>query len=153
MKQIQQGYPIKLVIPSEGAGYEIEVSALMKTSQNKADARKFLDWLLTPTAAKLYGERAELSTVPGSKPPPEVLATGMPADPSTDLTDYLRGPFPECPVGTATDLGAVEIVATDPIGGADPTPTKGWKYSTGSGEFIINDSSTSASDQGPYDEF
>jgi hypothetical protein len=77
----------------------------------------------------------------------------LPADPSTDLTDYLRGPFPECPVGTATDLGAVEIVATDPIGGADPTPTKGWKYSTGSGEFIINDSSTSASDQGPYDEF
>ena len=85
VKQIQQGYPIKLVIPSEGAGYEIEVSSLMKTSQNKADARRFLDWLLTPTAAKLYGERAELSTVPGSKPPEAVLATGMPADPTTVL--------------------------------------------------------------------
>ncbi len=85
VKQIQQGYPIKLVIPSEGAGYEIEVSSLMKTSQNKADARRFLDWLLTPAAAKLYGERAELSTVPGSKPPQAVLDAGMPADPSTVL--------------------------------------------------------------------
>ena len=85
VKQIQQGYPIKLVIPSEGAGYEIEVSSLMKTSQNKADARRFLDWLLTPAAAKLYGERAELSTVPGSKPPAAVLDAGMPADPTTVL--------------------------------------------------------------------
>ena len=85
VKQIQQGYPVKLVIPSEGAGYEIEVSSLMKTSGNKADARRFLDWLLTPTAARLYGERAELSTVPGVKPPAAVLATGLPADPSTVL--------------------------------------------------------------------
>ena len=85
VKQIQQGYPVKLVIPSEGAGYEIEVSSLMKTSGNKADAKRFLDWLLTPTAARLYGERAELSTVPGVKPPDSVLAAGLPADPSTVL--------------------------------------------------------------------
>ena len=85
VKQIQQGFPIKLVVPSEGAGYEIEVSSLMKTSANKADSKRFLDWLLTPTAARLYGERAELSTVPGSKPPEAVLATGLPADPSTVL--------------------------------------------------------------------
>jgi iron(III) transport system substrate-binding protein len=85
VKQIQQGFPIKLVVPKEGAGYEIEVSSLMKTSANKDDSKKFLDWLLTPTAAKLYGERAELSTVPGSKPPESVLATGLPADASTVL--------------------------------------------------------------------
>lgn len=85
VKLIQQGYPIKLVIPSEGAGYEIEVSSLMKASTNKADARRFLDWLLTPTAAKLYRERAELSTVPGVQPPESVLAAGLPADPSTVL--------------------------------------------------------------------
>ena len=53
VKQIMEGYPIKLVIPSEGAGYEIEVSMLMKTSKNKADAKQFLDWLLTLDAAKL----------------------------------------------------------------------------------------------------
>jgi iron(III) transport system substrate-binding protein len=80
IKQVQQGYPVKLVVPSEGAGYEIEVSALMKTSQNKADAKRFFDWLLTPTAAKLYGERAEMSAVPGVKAPESVLAAGLPAD-------------------------------------------------------------------------
>jgi iron(III) transport system substrate-binding protein len=85
VKQIQQGFPIKLVVPSEGAGYEIEVSSLMKTSQNKADAKRFLDWLLTPPAAKLYGERAELSTVPGVKHSDAVLATGLPADPASVL--------------------------------------------------------------------
>jgi hypothetical protein len=65
VKQIIEGYPIKLVIPSEGAGYETEVNALMKTSKNKEDSKQFLDWLLTLDAAKLYGERAEMSSVPG----------------------------------------------------------------------------------------
>jgi iron(III) transport system substrate-binding protein len=57
----------------------------MKTAKNKDDSRRFLDWLLTPTAAKLYGERAELSTVPGVKAPEAVLATGLPADPTSVL--------------------------------------------------------------------
>jgi iron(III) transport system substrate-binding protein len=85
VKQIIEGYPIVLVIPKEGAGYEIEVSMLMKSSKNKADAKQFLDWLLTPDAAKLYGERSEMSSVPGAKPTPEVLKAGLPSDVSTVL--------------------------------------------------------------------
>ena len=85
VKMILEGYPIALVIPSEGAGYEIEVNALMKTSKNKAVARKFLDWLLTLDAAKLYGERAEMSSVPGAVATPAVLKAGLPADVSTVL--------------------------------------------------------------------
>lgn len=85
VKQIMKGYPIKLVIPSEGAGYELEASALMKTSKNKADAKTFLDWLLTLDAAKLYGERSAMSSVPGSKPTKEVLDAGLPEDLSTVL--------------------------------------------------------------------
>jgi len=80
VKQIMTGYPLALVIPSEGAGYELEASALMKTSDNKEDAKKFLDWLLTLDAAKLYGERAAMSSVPGAKPPDDVLAAGLPED-------------------------------------------------------------------------
>ena len=67
------------------AGYEVEVSALMKTSKNKEDAKQFLDWLLTLDAAKLYGERAEMSSVPGAKPTEAVLKAGLPADVSTVL--------------------------------------------------------------------
>jgi iron(III) transport system substrate-binding protein len=64
-----EGNPITLVIPSEGAGYEMEVTGLMKTSDNKEDTKRFLDWLLTLDAAKLYGERSEMSVVPGAKRP------------------------------------------------------------------------------------
>jgi iron(III) transport system substrate-binding protein len=85
VKQIMEGYPITLVIPKEGAGYETEVSLLMKTSKNKEEAKQFLDWLLTLDAAKLYGERAEMSAVPGSKPTEAVLKAGLPADVSTVL--------------------------------------------------------------------
>ena len=85
VKQIMEGYPIKLVIPSEGAGYEIEVSMLMKTAKNKEDSKQFLDWLLTLDAAKLYGERAEMSSVPGAKATEAVLKAGLPADVSTVL--------------------------------------------------------------------
>jgi iron(III) transport system substrate-binding protein len=85
VKSIQEGYPIKVVIPSEGAGYEIEVSGLMNTSANKADARRFLDWLLTPEAARLYGERAAMSSVPGSVQSEDARKAGLPADISTVL--------------------------------------------------------------------
>ena len=85
VKQIMEGYPVKLVIPSEGAGYEIEVSMLMKSSKNKDEAKQFLDWLLTLDAAKLYGERAEMSSVPGAKATEAVLKAGLPADVSSVL--------------------------------------------------------------------
>lgn len=87
VKQIMAGYPIELVIPSEGAGNELEVSALMKTSGNKADAKAFLDWLLTAEAAELYGQRAAISTVPGARPTQEALDAGLPEDVSTVLYD------------------------------------------------------------------
>ncbi|MBK9606957.1 MAG: extracellular solute-binding protein [Betaproteobacteria bacterium] len=85
VKQIMEGYPIKLVIPSEGAGYEVEVSMLMKTAKNKPDSKTFFDWLLTLDAAKLYGERAEMSSVPGAKATEAILKAGLPADVSTVL--------------------------------------------------------------------
>jgi iron(III) transport system substrate-binding protein len=87
VKSIDKGYPIKLVIPSEGAGYEMEVSGLMNTSQNKSDAKKFLDWLLTKQAGALYGERAAMSVVPGAVQTQKARDAGLPADVSTVLYD------------------------------------------------------------------
>jgi iron(III) transport system substrate-binding protein len=85
VKLIMEGYPITLVVPSEGAGYEMEVTGLMKTSKNKEDAKTFMDWLLTPAAAQLYGERSEMSVVPGAQATEAVLNAGLPADVSTVL--------------------------------------------------------------------
>jgi iron(III) transport system substrate-binding protein len=65
----------------------MEVSALMKSSQNKADSQRFLDWLLTPAAAKLYGARTAMSVVPGAVQTQDARDAGLPADVSTVLYD------------------------------------------------------------------
>ncbi len=57
----------------------------MKTAKNKEDSKQFLDWLLTLDAAKLYGERSEMSSVPGAKASDAVLKAGLPPDVSTVL--------------------------------------------------------------------
>jgi iron(III) transport system substrate-binding protein len=87
VKSIDKGFPIKLVIPSEGAGYEMEVSGLMKTSDNKSDAKQFLDWLLTKEAGALYGERAAMSVVPGAVQTQKARDAGLPADVASVLYD------------------------------------------------------------------
>lgn len=85
IKSIEEGFPLAMVLPSEGAGYELEASALMKTSKNKADAKKFLDWTMSPAAAGLYAKYKELVTTPGFKPSKVAMQAGMPEDPSKIL--------------------------------------------------------------------
>lgn len=72
--------PIELVIPSEGSGYELEVTALMKSSKNKADAKKFLDWLLSDTAINLYDDMAEMNSITGTSRSKRSKQAHMPAD-------------------------------------------------------------------------
>ena len=87
MKSIKEGYPLKMVIPSEGAGFELEASALMASSKNKVDAKKFLDWTLSPAAGKLYAQFKAIITIPGIEPSPAAQAAGLPADVSSVLFD------------------------------------------------------------------
>jgi len=72
--------PIRLVIPAEGAGYELEVSGLMKASHNKGDARRFLDWLLTDDAVAIMNERAEMNTITGTSNSKLARQANMPTD-------------------------------------------------------------------------
>ena len=80
IQSVEEGFPIKMVIPSDGAGYELEASALMKTSKNKADAKRFLDWTLSPEAAGLYTKYKEIVTIPGVSPSKAAQVAGLPAD-------------------------------------------------------------------------
>jgi iron(III) transport system substrate-binding protein len=77
---IAQGFPVKMVIPSDYEGYELEASALMRNARNPADARRFLDWTLSPQAVALYRRYKSIVSVPGSAPTPEQVAAGLPAD-------------------------------------------------------------------------
>lgn len=85
IQSIQEGFPVTMVIPASGAGFELEASAVMASSKNKADAGKFLDWTLSPDAAGIYGKYKEIVTIPGIKPAEASTKAGLPADVSKVL--------------------------------------------------------------------
>ena len=80
MQSIAEGYPLKMVIPTDGAGYELEATALMKSSTHQADAKRFLDWTLSPTAAALYTKYKAIVTIPGTAQSKTAEAAGLPKD-------------------------------------------------------------------------
>lgn len=55
-KQMADGYPVEIVFPSEGSGYELEANALIKGAKNPKAAKRFLDWTLSENAMKAYSK-------------------------------------------------------------------------------------------------
>ncbi len=47
VKQAVSGFPIKVVAPCEGTGYEIGSMSIIKNARNPDSAKKFYDWALT----------------------------------------------------------------------------------------------------------
>ncbi|MCF6303322.1 MAG: ABC transporter substrate-binding protein [Devosiaceae bacterium] len=47
VKQAVSGFPIKVVAPCEGTGYEIGSMSIVKGARNEDNAKKFYDWALT----------------------------------------------------------------------------------------------------------
>lgn len=80
MEAVRQGYPVKMVIPKEGAGYELEANALVAASTHKHDAERFLDWTISDSAAKLYGKYKEIVGIEGVRHSAGETAVGLPAD-------------------------------------------------------------------------
>lgn len=80
IKNIDEGYPITMVIPEEGAGNELEANALMASSQNKDAAKRFLDWTLSDRAVQEYYAWKEIVTISGGEMPQHFLDAGLPDD-------------------------------------------------------------------------
>lgn len=84
----------------------------------------------------------------GSLPPCTGTGVTAGADFRTAIEPFIRGSFPDCPVGTtnngiiATGIGTTE---------ADASPVTGWKYNTADGTFICNSSANDGSGVA-YDE-
>ncbi len=70
----KKGFPVALVLPEEGAGFELEANALLKGAKHEAAAKKFLDWALSEGAMKEYAKFKLGVAYPGI-PGPE----GLPA--------------------------------------------------------------------------
>lgn len=71
----KQGNPVEMVIPKEGAGYELEANALTKRGAKNPAAKAFLDWAISNDAMAYYAKYWAAVGVAGF-PVPE----GLPKD-------------------------------------------------------------------------
>jgi iron(III) transport system substrate-binding protein len=64
--EVKQGFPLKTLVPCEGTGYEIGAMSIVKGAQHEANAKRFADWSLTPTAQALAATSGSY-TIPSNK--------------------------------------------------------------------------------------
>lgn len=53
-REKSNGAPIEIVLPKEGAGWDMEASAIIKGTKVQALARKVMDWAASKSASELY---------------------------------------------------------------------------------------------------
>ena len=61
------GAPIEIIVPTEGAGWEMEASSIMKGTKNLAVAKKVMDWAASKGANELYSKYYALVAHPEVK--------------------------------------------------------------------------------------
>ncbi len=70
-----RGAPIDLVFPKEGLGWDLEATAIMKTTTKQDAAKKLADWAISDAAMTLYASNYAIVAVTAlSKPLPNVPA-------------------------------------------------------------------------------
>ena len=67
--EIANGFPVKIVVPCEGTGYEVGSMSIIKGARNLDNAKKFYDWALTPAAQRIAGDLKNFQT-PSNKATP-----------------------------------------------------------------------------------
>jgi iron(III) transport system substrate-binding protein len=71
-----QGAPIDIVIPTDGVGFDLEATAIMRGTRNADAARRLADFAVSRPAMELYGRFYALLALPGVTP----SVQGYPAD-------------------------------------------------------------------------
>ena len=69
-KEKSNGAPIDVILPKEGAGWDMEASSIVKGTKNLAAAKKVMDWVATKSANELYGSYYALVAHPEVKSAP-----------------------------------------------------------------------------------
>jgi iron(III) transport system substrate-binding protein len=69
LTEIANGFPVKIVVPCEGTGYEVGSMSIIRGARNLDSAKKFYDWALTPAAQKIPGDLKNFQT-PSNKGTP-----------------------------------------------------------------------------------
>lgn len=66
-REKSNGAPIELIVPSEGPGWEMEATAIIKGTKNEALAKKVMDWAASKPANELYSKYYALVAHPDVK--------------------------------------------------------------------------------------
>jgi iron(III) transport system substrate-binding protein len=77
--EAQAGFPVKSVAPCEGTGYEIGSMSIVKGARNLDNAKKFVDWALSPKAQAL-GAQAKQFQLPSNTATPISPLSPKPAE-------------------------------------------------------------------------
>jgi len=70
----KKGFPVVMVLPQEGAGYELEANALLAGAKHEAAAKKFLNWAISKSAMQRYAKFKLGVTYPGIPGPKDLPA-------------------------------------------------------------------------------
>ena len=70
-KLIGKGAPIELIVPSEGIGWDMEASAIMKGTDNLKGAQALMDFLITEEAMGYYNANYAVVSIPEIAKPVE----------------------------------------------------------------------------------
>ncbi|MDR7520283.1 MAG: putative 2-aminoethylphosphonate ABC transporter substrate-binding protein [Armatimonadota bacterium] len=61
----QEGAPIDVILPREGAGWDMEATAIHRGTRNLAAARRLADWSVSRKANEMYNEWYAIVALPG----------------------------------------------------------------------------------------
>ncbi|CZR98952.1 MULTISPECIES: putative 2-aminoethylphosphonate ABC transporter substrate-binding protein [Clostridioides] len=83
IKLKEEGYPVQVVFPKEGSGWELESNALVKKDNIKEASKVFLDWAISKDVMNEYSKNFAVTTIDTGNPIPE----GFPKKPLEQMID------------------------------------------------------------------
>ena len=86
VKEKKKGAPIDIISPSEGVGWEMVATGIVKGTKNLEAARKFADWANSEDANRLYNEDYAVISIPS-------LAAAVQYYPDQPLTKMIDNDF------------------------------------------------------------
>jgi iron(III) transport system substrate-binding protein len=69
----KSGAPIDIIFPTEGLGWDLEASAIVRGTKKVEAARALMDWLATPEAMELFARNFAVLAMPGVAKPLEFV--------------------------------------------------------------------------------
>jgi iron(III) transport system substrate-binding protein len=66
-----EGAPIDIIVPEEGAGWDMEATAIVSGTANLEAAQTLVDWSITPKAMEMYNVGYAVLAIPGMAKPVE----------------------------------------------------------------------------------